>query len=487
MLEFVTFCTNVPIKIAVSTVLAIGFVFLHIFMSKQEHEKYSRIGDFLLTAVLILLFLFSISTLVCNVPFWDDYDAILHYLSRPFSDRMRSIFDFHNEHRIVFPRLVFETVYAICGKFDFRVCILIGDIILLVYVFALGKNINKGLPWRYFIPFIALLLSLANYENTLWALTSIQSHSVLLFALLAIVSFQKRENVLHFMLALLFAVCATFTSGSGLGIWPCLALMGVKRYAEEEGCFSWRRLIDVKSAAKAFFRLKSLAFTFIMVITIALYMIGFIEKSTEHASLATESELAMPLIYKVVNGLDFGISFLGAIVPYHAIALPIGLVVVMMVFFVFYNFRRIENSVAFFFLLYLLSIVASGMLLRANLSTCGGAAACALRYGIVTFSIIGCLIALITKIIQQSYQQKVFLWEGICRLILFGALLINFGVQMLGYELVSIRKGNLERGIEEWPDSIEGLQYPDKQRASMILKEAEKSGIFVKTGDVNVK
>lgn len=478
MLEFITFCSDIPIKIASALVLATAFTLFYIRISKRNGN--SRLLNFLYSAALVLVFVFSISTLVCNVPYWDDYDAILHYLSRPFTERVGSIFDFHNEHRIVIPRLVFEVVYAICGMFDFRVCIIIGDLILLGYVFVLGKNLTRNLAWRYFIPFVALFLSLANYENTLWALTSIQSHGVLLFALLAVVFFDKRERTTCFIMALVFAVAATLTSGSGLGIWPCLVLMGLKQYADTEEGFKWCRFVDLKSGMRQFFRFKPLIFMFTMAAVLFSYLKGFVEKASQHAALAMDVNLQLSLFDKLVNSLDFGISFLGAVVPYHKIALPIGLVIVVMVFFVLYNFKRVKDDVTFFFLLYLLSVVASGMLFRANLSKCGGEVACLLRYGIVTFSIIACLVVLNTRLIRQMYPRRLVLWEGVMCLVLFGALLINFGVQILGYELVHIRKSNLERGLQKWPESSDELQYPDKSRASMILKRADETGVFKK-------
>ena len=56
---------------------------------------------------IALLFL-AIVALAVNVPYWDDYGAIVRYLGWPFGERMQHLFDFHNEHRIVTVRLFLE-------------------------------------------------------------------------------------------------------------------------------------------------------------------------------------------------------------------------------------------------------------------------------------------------------------------------------------------------------------------------------------------
>ena len=82
-------------------------------------------------AAPVVLFLCAILVLGVNVPYWDDYDVFLPYLSMPAAERMRHLFDFHNEHRILTTRLAAELVRAWNGSFSFKGCMLVGNALLL--------------------------------------------------------------------------------------------------------------------------------------------------------------------------------------------------------------------------------------------------------------------------------------------------------------------------------------------------------------------
>ena len=77
-------------------------------------------------SLVVLLSFFSV-----DAPFSDDYDAILAYLVNPFPGRLLHLADFHNEHRIATARIVFESVYWIFGRINFRACMVVGAAFLL--------------------------------------------------------------------------------------------------------------------------------------------------------------------------------------------------------------------------------------------------------------------------------------------------------------------------------------------------------------------
>ncbi len=86
-------------------------------------------------ALPALMLLGAIIALAVNVPYWDDYDAIVRYLGWPFAERMQHLFDFHNEHRIVTVRLFLESMVAVTGKVNFKACMILGSM-QLVAIFA---------------------------------------------------------------------------------------------------------------------------------------------------------------------------------------------------------------------------------------------------------------------------------------------------------------------------------------------------------------
>lgn len=178
---------------------------------------------FALAIMLPVAFLFfSWATLMDDLPSYDDFDAILGYLSRPFPERLVSAFAKHNEHRIALTRLAAEMIVALRGSFSFTIMAFVGNLLLLIFA---------GLWYRVLAPksralalgAIWLLLSLANRENQLWAMTSIQNIGVMLFAFGAL-QLSARASVRSFIAAIACAVLATVASGGGIFVWPCLLL-----------------------------------------------------------------------------------------------------------------------------------------------------------------------------------------------------------------------------------------------------------------------
>lgn len=459
MENFISFCTYIPLKICISLVFSVLLTWAYYHFS----QKWNTVSNIVSIIIPLTLFWYAITTLVCNVPFWDDYDAILRYLSRPLVERINILTSFHNEHRILIPRICFEVIHFIFGTFNFSACIILGDIILVSYILILGSKITRTTQWEFFIPFIWLFLDLANYENTLWALTAIQSHAVLLLSLLACICFNKSEDHNgYFYLSLIFAAAATYTSGSGMGIWPALVVCAIKRF--------W---LSQHFKVSALLTIKNITLILTMFCLMGVYLNGFAENSTR---LALETPPPQTTFMAgCINRIDFFFSFLGAFVPFHFIALPLGIPVFALIVFILINVKRITNNTIFTFWLYLLSIIFSGTLFRGNT---GGGAAVALRYGIVSFSILACSVALAAPIINCN-QKFLPAWNALGKFLLFGCILINLSVLLLGYNLVGIRKQNLTKGISEWRHSSEGLQYPDKTRAWSILKTAIDTHVYL--------
>ena len=168
-----------------------------------------------LFATPVVLFWICVGLYCWNAPWWDDFRTTLMYLGWDFPERLLHIADFHNEHRLIIPRLVFEAFNLYPGPFPFLACTVFGDFILLGYVFLLGVLFRKKGMLLFFVPFVWLFLDLGNCENTLWTLAAVQNHGVVLFALAAAMAFARRENSRYLMLSVFFAVCATATSASG--------------------------------------------------------------------------------------------------------------------------------------------------------------------------------------------------------------------------------------------------------------------------------
>lgn len=178
------------------------------------------------TAIPAALYFYYLLSYAVNIPYWDDYDAVLaflnQYLTAPGAlEKLRLILSQHNEHRIVFDRLTFLGTYYLSGAVNFRFLIAFGNaaLVLLTYVLFVAFRNNRAVTLLYFVPVPIMLFQLQAYENAMWAMASIQNFYVLVFALSALLLL-SRPNRGAFTGACLLAVAATFTSGNGLLVFP---------------------------------------------------------------------------------------------------------------------------------------------------------------------------------------------------------------------------------------------------------------------------
>lgn len=386
----------------------------------------------------VILFFLSVLALAPNAPWWDEYSSTIGYLSYPAPERFCHLLDFHNEHRLFFPRLVFEALNLIPGRFPFLVCILVGDCLLLSYVALLGATYRRAFGLVCFLPFIWIFLDLANCENTLWGLTAIQSHSVLLFSLASTLAFARREARGRFVLSLLLALLATASSASGLGIWPTLGLVSLV------GARPWRT------------RLRELSIVGLVgVVVVGLYMKGFFAATSEHTA---------DYPWSVPKAIDFLLCFLGNVAPIAALARALGVVSLVATAYVLFNWRRIADEPMFAFFLYLHTITASGVLVR----SCLPGAGLYYRLEIIAISIFCCEAYLVMRLLSGT---RLFSWMH--KLMLYGipaAVVVNLLALSFGASFLLDRKREIESGYRAWPADRTRLPAPDVKFADLMMQ-----------------
>ncbi|GAB3923045.1 hypothetical protein [Larkinella terrae] len=162
-----------------------------------------------------------------NLPFEDDFDSALKFLStylfntHSAAEQIRLIFSQHNEHRIVFDRLVFLLDYYLNGSLNFRHLILVGNLSLVFVAYLLFRSSFSGLRLAdkllYFVPVAFGLFQLHFWELTVWGMASLQNLYVVVFALLSFYALsQTPKKANWFFVACLAGVAAAFTSGNGM-------------------------------------------------------------------------------------------------------------------------------------------------------------------------------------------------------------------------------------------------------------------------------
>lgn len=174
----------------------------------------------------MLVYLTVIYILSLNIPVSDDYDMFLeinlqlknrHELHKSFWE---IIWAQHNEHRVVFNKLVSWCQFQLLGMINFRGLILIGNICLFPVFYLLFKQwkelkITDGI----FLLLLMLLLTLhpQHAENYLWATGSLQNYGVICFSFLSMF-FLFKKSFPYFLLAIFFGLLSVLSSLSGLSI-----------------------------------------------------------------------------------------------------------------------------------------------------------------------------------------------------------------------------------------------------------------------------
>jgi hypothetical protein len=154
-----------------------------------------------------------------DVPFWDQWDAQASDLFLPIvrgDFKVSRLFAQHNEHRIFFTRIFSISLFKILGYwntvFEMQVQSMIPAITagLISYWFSLKRSslfISVGIAFYFAAPL--------GTENLFLGMES-NFYFMILFSLLAIVSYSKiEEGYFYFFLTLFFSISAYFTLSSG--------------------------------------------------------------------------------------------------------------------------------------------------------------------------------------------------------------------------------------------------------------------------------
>lgn len=178
----------------------------------------------------ISFFYYLLYILASDVPFTDDYNLLASFQEMLFSSdllsRIKALFEQVNEHRFAYERLIMLTIYKCAGYESIRFQILFGNMLLLGIFLLICRIIyDLKLSILYYIPLSLFLFNLSFHENAFWGIAAVQNTSLLFFALLSSFGLSLKKPGYTFYLALVVAVLGSFTSGSGLSIWPIGAII----------------------------------------------------------------------------------------------------------------------------------------------------------------------------------------------------------------------------------------------------------------------
>jgi hypothetical protein len=186
----------------------------------------AQLASIVLITLLLLpfvLYLYSVLTYSINVPFADDYNnvllSIIKFLqAQNFEEKLSLMFKQENQHRIVFPRIIFLLQYFLWGKTNFYYLIIFGNLgwILTVAALVWYTKSQMRLSLLQTLPIPYLLLTPVHWQNMFWATSTMQFYWVTLFSILCIICLAQSK----WGLASLLFPLALFTTGNSVVLYP---------------------------------------------------------------------------------------------------------------------------------------------------------------------------------------------------------------------------------------------------------------------------
>ena len=401
--------------------------------------------------------------LTVNVPYWDDYAAFVKYFAEPWPDRWSHLFDLHNEHRIVATRLVADALVALNGGvFDFRAMMAIGNLIQLAYAIGWLMVFRKGQYGLWAgIPVFWLLTSFLHYENTCWALTSLQNVIVIALTFAACLAFARRQQGRRYAaITVTCAVCATYSSGGGMLVWPCLIAMEICTPLTHE---SYKRVGGFRTVLNNVRSSWKMLGTLFIVGTVAIgfYLHGFTPAVREVTTGFTD---------RVINAALFTLAFIGGILPVYSAALAAGVVLLPLLICLICRYPKFRTPGVFWFTMTEFGTMLTAAFFRSE----DPHAAISSRYCIVSCSVFAGILFLS---LEQFHIPKRLAQWGI-RLVTAGVILYTTAFLVLGAPLFAARNELMRRNILTWPSSIEGLRSNTPETDNENLRKCVERGIY---------
>ncbi len=182
------------------------------------NTRFSFNGMIVLAAIASLLYYASIFVFSVNVPVGDDY-AMLSFLNEfgaagGIETKLKLLFSFHNEHRIVITRLIMLFCAKVTGSLDFRVLNLIGNSALLLTLVVISRMLRLSeIPLKLALLFL-IVLQPQPLKLMFYPMAGVQAYFGLLFSFLYL-NYSLKDSRWWYS-ALLCYLLAVFTTGSGI-------------------------------------------------------------------------------------------------------------------------------------------------------------------------------------------------------------------------------------------------------------------------------
>ncbi len=405
------------------------------------------------SGIIIFIFYYLHFKFTANIPIFDDYDAVIYFLSsfiesNTISDKMMWIITQHREHRYIFPRIFLLIYHFLFEEINFKVIIFIGHIALLGIYFLILKTIDlkdrvkNNLDRALIIASVTLLFfNLQYWEGSTWAIASFFFYFGMLFSFISMYLLSKNKNSLG--LPLLFAILSSGTSGNGLLVF----VVGAFLIYILKG-FSKQLLYWIGAAAVVF----------------VLYFWNYV-------SPTDQTPVSVVLLQKPFKLLIFYLSYLGSVfkqVPNYGnpVSILSGVLFFgLLIFLIIKKYYR-SNPAVFGFIVFLFLTMASSSLARVDVGFIS-------RYKIFSTLLVICFFISFIEI----YSVKI---KHIHLFVLF-LLCVSFNVFSFIYNFDDMKKMKevlVEGAILAKAGDYSLLVYPDSSSVKNLVQRGERNYIY---------
>jgi hypothetical protein len=378
---------------------------------------------------IIFLHFYLIFRYSVNAPNADDFDMLLAPLLDYINlenkiDYITSIFKKHGEHYVILHRLLPVFLYEATGKINFKLIVLLGNTSLLFILSLLSSLCLKNYRKQFIFTASAFLFNPMYAESSLWASGALQHMLVIPFILAAIVFYRK-----SYLLALSLSVLSTFIQGNGIFCFVALALL-------------------------SFLEKKPLLTIINLILFISLLLLLHHNEAVRVTNVN---------IYEIAK---YSLSFLGSAAPSYIMSTYLGLGIVFFFVYLCFNLKPSNTTT----ILVLLSVFILTALANAysRISFGEDYAFTQLRYKLISLT---CM-SLISLYFFNLGSKKYVVYPPILALFV---LAYSYYRYLPEYQ---VRYDFLSDSILRYKLSGDGLEYPYKERANMLMAVALKKNIF---------
>lgn len=401
----------------------------------------------IILAASILTYWLTLFRYATNIPNADDFDVFLKFLvqyresdSSSLLEAIGLVFMPHNEHFIVFNRLLALCCYFLFGTLNFKSLILLGNIALLVISFVLFQALRPSANKRLllFTPVVVALFQPQYVEASVWATAAISNFWVLAFVVLALWWNIRGRMVLSFVAALF----ASFTLGNGFLCFLVLAVLNM---------------------LQSNFRRATLMFSVFCILALV--------QLHHHAGDVLKGS---SLLGSLGQYLDYTLSFLGSAVSgeRHIFACFSGIGFVAYFLWLWRRGYPQRNPLYFGLLLFLLLSALANAIARAHFGI-------EISFQQSRYKFVSLMVVVLVYLSMMEILERKVLVVSLHVLSLFGTMAGSIYSYVSNQNQLQLRWELLNDSMLRWQIGRTGLAYPQEEVATRILDSAMKHAIYL--------